>query len=176
MNGWNNNKFWAHLLGLFWNIHSCNDQNNPSFLGLSWLQTCQNQLTVSLWRFYSHSGIRVAREQTTGLFQLFLFRNRPQKCALYVQICTKSYQVWGPLALASHMKHRVGKRCGSCALLALETQLLTSPTDRFSCERQWCGDSCQMIFLNICQTDCCCHYVWSWRYQWPESTTKQAAD
>ena len=39
------------------------------------LQTCQNQLTVSLRRFYSHSGMRVAWEQTIlfGLFQLFLF-------------------------------------------------------------------------------------------------------
>ena len=52
------------ILGLFRNRNGWNDQNNPSFLGLSWLQTCQNQLTVSLWRFYSHSGIRVAREWT----------------------------------------------------------------------------------------------------------------
>ena len=52
------------LLGLFQNRNSRNEQNNPSFSGLSWLQTCQNQLTVSLWRFYSHSGMRVAREQT----------------------------------------------------------------------------------------------------------------
>ena len=36
------------LLGLFWNRNSWNDQKNPSFLGLSWLQTCQNQFTVSL--------------------------------------------------------------------------------------------------------------------------------
>ena len=55
------------LLGLFWNRNSWNDQNNSSFLGLSWLQTCQNQLTVSLWRFYSHSGMREARERTNCL-------------------------------------------------------------------------------------------------------------
>ena len=41
------------LLDLFWNRNSWNDQNNSSFSGLSWLQTCQNQLAVSLWRFYS---------------------------------------------------------------------------------------------------------------------------
>ena len=52
------------FLGLFRNRNSWNDQNNSSFSDLSWLQTCQNQLTVSLWRFYSHSGIRVARERT----------------------------------------------------------------------------------------------------------------
>ena len=52
------------ILGLFRNKNSWNDQNNPSFSGLSWLQTCQNQLTVSLWKFYSHSGMRVAREWT----------------------------------------------------------------------------------------------------------------
>ena len=52
------------LLGLFRNGNSWNDQNDSSFSDLSWLQTCQNQLTVSLWRFYSHSGMRVAREQT----------------------------------------------------------------------------------------------------------------
>ena len=52
------------LLGPFRNRNSWNDQNNPSFLCLSWLQTCQNQITVSLWRFYSHSGIRVARQRT----------------------------------------------------------------------------------------------------------------
>ena len=43
------------LLGLIRNRNSWNDQNNSSFSGLSWLQTCQNQSTVSLWRFYSHS-------------------------------------------------------------------------------------------------------------------------
>ena len=49
------------LLFLFWNRNSWNDQNNSSFSGLSWLQTCQNQLTVSLWRFYSHSGMSSPR-------------------------------------------------------------------------------------------------------------------
>ena len=36
--------FW----GLFRNRNSWNDQNNSYFSGLSWLQTCQNQLTVSI--------------------------------------------------------------------------------------------------------------------------------
>ena len=54
-------RFWG---GLFRNRNSWNDQNNSSFSGLSWLQTCQNHLTVSLWRFYSHSGMRVAKERT----------------------------------------------------------------------------------------------------------------
>ena len=36
--------FW----GLFRNRNSWNDQNNSYFSRLSWLQTCQNQLTVSV--------------------------------------------------------------------------------------------------------------------------------
>ena len=54
----------AHFGGLFQYRNSWNDQNNSPFSGLSWLQTCQNQLRVSLWRFYSHSGMRVAWERT----------------------------------------------------------------------------------------------------------------
>ena len=79
--------------GQFWNRNSWNDQNNPSISGLSWLQTCQNQLKVSLWRFYSHSdsGMRVFQERTTIiLFVWFVWlistipnsRIGPQKCAL----------------------------------------------------------------------------------------------
>ena len=58
------NKFGRVFLALLRNRNSWTDPNNPSFSGLSWLQACQNQLTVSLWRFYSQSGMRVAREWT----------------------------------------------------------------------------------------------------------------
>ena len=70
--------------GLFRNRNSWNDKNNPSFSGLSWLQTCQNQLTVSLWRLYSHSGIRVARERAiVWLFPTIpILEYAPQKHAL----------------------------------------------------------------------------------------------
>ena len=63
---------------LFRNRNSWNDQNNSSFSDLSWLQTCQNQLTVSLWRFYSHSGMRVAWERTiVWLIPTIPNQNRP---------------------------------------------------------------------------------------------------
>ena len=51
---------WKFVMQMFFG----GNQNNSSFSGLSWSQTsqCQNQLTVS--RFYSHSGMRVAWERT----------------------------------------------------------------------------------------------------------------
>ena len=101
-------------------------------LDLRWVEQLQTCLTSNCM-IDPHNHILLLVVQASGIPSIQygykpLALTQPSE---YPQM--KPYQDGDPWAPASHSKHTTGRRCGSCALQELETQLLISPASMSSC-------------------------------------------